>query len=285
MRETAGGIIGSIGLIGLVVSMVALVRLLLGRTGVAFLSTRQLAGWAIAVTFGLTMIGGAIIPKEADDAVTTLDGEGSSSTFAPVTTASSVVRSTTTVKATTTTARPAPTTTKKATTTTVKKRATTTTKKPVVEAERGGDSRNPGKVYPGRPDIQKDDHERLVGEEPVRFAGWSVYVTASEIVRRPSSINTGTYLRVHVRLLNRDEDQQFWSKSDWSLIYPTGEVYSPAIVPSDDPLGISGGLVHGGVAEGDIWFNVDDQRGDFYVTWEPSGELSHQGRGVWRLTH
>ncbi len=161
----------------------------------------------------------------------------------------------------------------------------TTTTKPIDEADRKGDSRNPGALYPGRPDIQKDDHEQLVGESPVRFAGWSVWVTAVEYVRKPSAYDCCGYLRVHVRLLNRDDGQQSWLHNDFSLLRPTGEIYSPATVFAGDPLGISGSLVHGGVVEADVWFSVDEgATGDYYVLWEPSFELSHQGRGVWKAT-
>lgn len=181
-------------------------------------------------------------------------------------------------------------------TTTATRNATTTTASPATaapptttppEAERKGDDANPGALYPDRPGGKKTDHEQVVGNEPVRFAGWSVWVPSTEFVDRPGQFSCCGYLRLRVRILNRDQGDQTWNRTDFSIQSPAGEVYSPAVFVAGSggtPLGINGGLVHGGVAEGDVWFHVGDRRGKFFVLWEPQHELSNQGRGVWSVT-
>ena len=261
-RNAATGILIFSTIALFAVSLIALSRIRNDQPGILQPSQRGIGRLGVAASVVLFLLGGAIAPPTKDNATHTV----TAATREPNPTARSAKEpSTVAPKATTTS------------TTTTAKPTTTTTQKPMAEADRSGDSRNPGQLYPGRPDIQPDDHERAVGPEPVRFAGWSAYVTETGLVTSPDIIHGGTYLRVHVKLLNRNKDQQDWIHSDWGLIYPTGEVYSPEFIQRDGGLGISGGVVHGGIVEGDIWFNIRDQHGAFYVTWEPSYKLLPSG--------
>jgi hypothetical protein len=285
MRHAAGQVFILLGLAGFIAALVVVVRLLRRQPGVWRLQTRKSAVWAVVASVVVVLIGGGIYgPDEATDSVTATAGADTSSTTATTHVPTTVRSTVSTSNATSTTAKPTTTTHEPKATITTRKPKVTTTTQPIAEADRKGDSRNPGQLYPDRPDIEKDDHERPVGDEPVRFAGWSTYVTSVAVVRNPTEFDRGTFLRVHVKLLNRDKDQQDWMHDDWSLIYPSGEVYSPATVLADGSLGISGGLVHGGTVEGDVWFDTASQTGNFYVTWVPSNKLTHPGRGVWRVT-
>jgi hypothetical protein len=181
--------------------------------------------------------------------------------------------------------------TAESTTTTVE--ATTTTEPsppaptaPVAEVDRKGDPPNPGALYPGRAGARDNDHEQVVGEEPVRFAGWSVWVLSAEFVDKPGQYECCGFLRLRVRLLNRNSDDQTWYRTDFSIQTPSGEVYSPAIVVEGggDRLGINGGLVHGGTTEGDLWFHIGDKRGDFFITFEPQSDPNNDDRGVWKVS-
>jgi hypothetical protein len=228
-------------------------------------------GWiwlGVAATIGYGLIGATSSNEEpATDEVAITEPAVTTTEAAPTTT-------TTRPPTTTTTARPTTTTTARPTTTTT-----------VPEAERGGDDPNPGELFADRPDIQDNDHERAVGPEPIRFSGYSVSVLSVEYVERAGQFECCGYLRVRVRMLNRDDEQQSWSRLDFTLLRPSGEVYSPAIVVEpNDQLGISGGLVHGGVVEGDVWFSVDPgEMGRYYIYWEPSLELFEEDRGIWRF--
>jgi hypothetical protein len=96
----------------------------------------------------------------------------------------------------------------------------------VPEAEHKGDPANPGALYLGRTDIQSKDHEQYVGANPVRFGGYSVWVKSVQYVQSTQFFCCG-FVRAHVEILNRDQANQDWFQSDFSIVYPTGEVYDP----------------------------------------------------------
>ena len=196
---------------------------------------------------------------------------------------------------TTTTRNPSTTTTRIPSTSTTRIPSTSTsapatTSAPttiVPEAERKGDKPNPGALYPNRPGGKKTDHEQVVSGTPVRFAGWSVWVLGTEFVDRPSQYDCCGFVRLHVRIVNRNQGEQTWYRDDFSIQTPAGEVYSPVTflaIGSGNPLGISGGLVHGGVVEGDIWFHVGDRRGKCFLLWAPQSSPFNEDQGVWSIT-
>src|SRR5262245_45799133 len=67
-----------------------------------------------------------------------------------------------------------------------KKKTWTLTGQPVAEVDLPGDKPNPSKLYAGRPDTQKEDQERSIGQ-PARLTGRTIWVLKASTVARLSS--------------------------------------------------------------------------------------------------
>jgi len=223
-------------------------------------------------TIATLLFAGAAISSNANEKLKS--GSDAAHSVSATTSTTRVSRTTPTRRRPKTTFAPARSSTTKAA-----PRPTTT----IAEADRKGDHPNKGALYPGRPGAKATDHERPVGPDPVRFSGFSVWVLDAALVQRPSPYNCCEFIRAHVKILNRDSDTQRWFYNDFSIQTPNGEEYSATTVvgAGDKPIGISGGLVHGGFVEGDVWFHVGDERGLFFILWEPQSKVSNDDRGVW----
>jgi hypothetical protein len=133
-------------------------------------------------------------------------------------------------------------------------------------------------LYPGRPDRQGEDQELRIGEG-ARLSGYTATVTEAGFEQSVSEFEDDGYIKVHVIIENRDDKSQPYNLFDWSLQTPGGVVEDPGIV-SATTLG-SGDLVPGGTVEGDVFFEVGDATGEFYVLYKP--DAFDAARGVWQV--
>jgi len=146
------------------------------------------------------------------------------------------------------------------------------------------DPENPGKLFgKSRPNRQKEDQERNTGEV-VRVAGFSTALMAAEYVQRLSQFEDAGYVKLAVKVCNRNSDPQSFSYINWRLQTPSGQVLDPTFVTAPI-LGGSGGLttdlVKGAEVAGDVYFQVGAEHGEFYALYKP--ELFDASRGVWKV--
>jgi uncharacterized protein DUF4352 len=141
---------------------------------------------------------------------------------------------------------------------------------------------NSGRLFgKGRPDRKGEDQERNHGEI-VRIAGFSTTVVSAGFEQSAGEFEDAGYLKATVKICNRNTDAQSYSYVDWRLQTPAGQVMDPTIVsvptlalgPTD--------LVKGGEVSGDVYFEIDGQKGDFYLIYKP--ELFDASRGIWKVT-
>jgi len=144
------------------------------------------------------------------------------------------------------------------------------------------DAENSGKLFgKDRPDRQDHDQERNLGEV-VRFSGYTTAVVTAGFVPTLSEIETSGYIKITVKVCNRDDDTQQYYDGDWRLQTPSGTVLDPdfvtpptlALVPTD--------VVDGGTATGDVYFEVGAERGDFYIIYKP--DPFDDARGIWKVS-
>lgn len=147
---------------------------------------------------------------------------------------------------------------------------------------RNSSKANPGKRFKDRADQRDEDQERRLGAT-ANLSGFTMTVTAGEFVQSLSTIENSGYLKIAVKICNRNDDAQPINPVlDWSLLTPAGVQIDPAFV-SVPALG-PGTLVKGGESVGDLYFDVGAQRGDFYAIFKPFAEAFEESRGVWKVT-
>jgi hypothetical protein len=161
----------------------------------------------------------------------------------------------------------------------------------IISASGGGDDdqvtsggRNRGgsdsRLFPGRPDVKKNDKDRQVGQ-PAELSGFTATVTSAGFQQQLNQFERDGYLVADVTLLNRDARAQSYNTFYWKLITPEGQIIDPAFTGADQ-LG-SGDLVRGGSISGKLIWEVGTQRGDFYVIFDPP-DVADDDRGVWKVT-
>ena len=138
------------------------------------------------------------------------------------------------------------------------------------------------RLYPTRPDAQKKDRERKIGQG-VELSGWTMTVKSAAYKPNLGTFDTDGYAVVTVALLNRDKKSQSWSTFEYRLLTPQGQVVDPAFTSLDGAL-TGGTLVNGAKQEGPIVFKVGKlpkAKGRYYVLWKPDG--FNDDRGVWAI--
>jgi hypothetical protein len=153
--------------------------------------------------------------------------------------------------------------------------------KPGTKAPKNSGKHNPGKLFKGRPGKQDEDQERNTGET-ANLGGFAVTVTGATFEQNLSSFENEGYLKVSVKVCNRNSDNNEENPLDWKLQTPNGNqinmtfTSAPTLAPGD--------LVGGGEQAGDIYFPVDGQRGDFYVVFKPLSDPFGDSRGIWKVS-
>jgi hypothetical protein len=140
---------------------------------------------------------------------------------------------------------------------------------------------NAGKLFKGRPGRDSDDQERNTGET-ANLGGFAATVTGASFQQSVSSIDDSGYLKVSVKVCNRNSDTNAENPLDWELQTPNGNRINIAIVAA--PTLTPGTLVGGGEQVGDVYFEIGPQRGDFYVIFKPLSDPLGEERGIWKVS-
>jgi Domain of unknown function (DUF4352) len=140
---------------------------------------------------------------------------------------------------------------------------------------------NPGKLFKGRPGQDSGDQERNTGET-ANLGGFAATVTSASFEQSLSTFENDGYLRVSVKVCNRNSDTNDESPLDWKLQTPNGNRID--ITSTSAPTLQGGTLVGGGEQAGDVYFPVDGQNGDFYVIFKPLSDPFGDERGIWKVS-
>jgi hypothetical protein len=140
---------------------------------------------------------------------------------------------------------------------------------------------NPGKLFKGRPGQNDGDQERNTGET-ANLGGFAATVTGASFEQSLSSFENDGYLKVSVKICNRNSDTNDTSPFDWKLQTPNGNRIDSTFTSAAPP--IEGTLVGGGEQAGDVIFPVDGQKGDFYVVFKPVSDPFGKDQGLWKIT-
>jgi Domain of unknown function (DUF4352) len=140
---------------------------------------------------------------------------------------------------------------------------------------------NPGKLFKGRPGQDSGDQERNTGET-ANLGGFAATVTGASFEQNLSTFENDGYLKVSVKICNRNSETNDESPLDWKLQTPNGNRITMTFTSA--PTLQSGTLVGGGEQAGDVYFPVDGQKGDFYVIFKPSSDPFGDERGVWKVS-
>jgi hypothetical protein len=154
--------------------------------------------------------------------------------------------------------------------------------KPNGEPARNASRANAGQLFIDRADQRDEDQERQLGQT-ANLGGYTVTVTAGEFVPSLSETEQSGYLKVSIKVCNRNgEAQDVNPFFDWKLQTPGGTLIDPAITSAATLPAV--GLVQNGEVAGDLYFSVGEQRGDFYAIYQPASKLFDESRGLWELT-
>jgi hypothetical protein len=148
-----------------------------------------------------------------------------------------------------------------------------------VETAMAGEDPNPGERFPGRPDIRPKDRERDIGLQsgPARFSGWSAWIAAVGLESSAPDGHAGRWVKVTVRLVNRDDGAQALGDRRWVLLGTDGinrqtEFATPSFVSQTAVIG-------GGEAWGELWFPAPPD-GRAWLSFRPD---QASDRGVWAV--
>jgi hypothetical protein len=147
------------------------------------------------------------------------------------------------------------------------------------EIDRPGDPANPGQLYPGRPDLRDNDHERAIGpaSDPARLGGYSAWVVESSINAKGPDGTPGPYLRLVVRLVNRDDSAQTASVEQWHLLRPDSISVGTAFATPALASGIK--IAGNGEQFAELWFATKGP-GRYWLSFRPD---QASARGVWAI--
>jgi hypothetical protein len=261
----------------------------------ASLSRRRWVYVVAAMLTTIAVVGPAMLGSSSDGSVDAVGEEGTSTTSefvgqattstsaadpSPSSTAVTVASTTTTTAApvatTTTAAQSGPSST--APSTTVPPATTTTSDLP--EVDRAGDDPNPGALYPTRRDQRPKDRERAVGldVEPARFSGYSVWVAQTRLEQSDPNGNVGPFLVVTLRVVNRDDSTQPFTREMFLVEGPDGIAGRPVL--ATPWLVERGDLPPNGEEYAELWFRAPNPVGEApaFVLFRPDADSD---RGVW----
>jgi hypothetical protein len=140
---------------------------------------------------------------------------------------------------------------------------------------------NPGKLFTGRSGQNKGDQERNTGET-ANLGGFAATVTGASFEQSVSDFENDGYLKVSVKICNRNSDTNDLNPLDWKLQTPNGNRIDMTFTSA--PMLQEGTLVGGGEQAGDVYFPVDGQKGDFYVVFKPLSDPFGHDQGIWKVS-
>jgi Domain of unknown function (DUF4352) len=153
--------------------------------------------------------------------------------------------------------------------------------KPGSTTPKNSGKNNPGKLFKERPGQDSGDQERNTGET-ANLGGFAATVTSASFEQSLSGFENDGYLKVSVKICNRNSDTNDESPLDWKLQTPNGNRIDMTFTSA--PTLQPGTLIGGGEQAGDVYFPVDGQKGDFYVIFKPLSDPFGDERGVWKFS-
>jgi Domain of unknown function (DUF4352) len=147
---------------------------------------------------------------------------------------------------------------------------------------------NPGKLFKERRGKHDADQERHTGET-ASIGGLVATVTGAPFEQsvgdgRSERRKSAGYVKVLVKVCNRNRDTKYVSPLEWRLQTPSGTRLWLFLGTRFHTFRW-GPLVGGGEQAGDIYFEVGPQRGDFYVVFKPfMSDPFGDERGIWKVT-
>lgn len=153
-----------------------------------------------------------------------------------------------------------------------------------------GDKPNPGALYHGLFPSDAQTQERKVGGPPARLSGYDTWVRSVTRVPAKNYVDgyTGSFLRVHVTLFNRDVQTQHVCSCDFSVwtraagMREADAVKAPTLAPDT--------TMHSGARrDGDVYLYVGTVPGPYFIVYDPDAHAgitapaSPRARGVWEV--
>ena len=151
-----------------------------------------------------------------------------------------------------------------------------------------GATGNPGSVYGRAYPSDTETQERLLGD-PARFSGYTTWIDSVTLV--PASVYvdgyTGDYVRIEVRVFNRDSATQLAGARDFSLWRRDVGFRRADFVGARDALPDRRSLVSGHSLVGAVYLYAGDAHGDLFVRYDPDRfdpMAGSSSTGVWQVT-
>ena len=149
-----------------------------------------------------------------------------------------------------------------------------------------GDDPNPGAMYSGVYPSDEETQERDVGE-PARFSGYTTWIDSVRLVDASTYVDgyPGKYLRIEVRVFNRDAEVQRLDATDFAAWRESEGFRSSDFVGAADELHSVAEMASGAMASGSVYLYVGEPRGDVFVRFDPDVEAfnANESTGVWRV--
>ena len=148
-----------------------------------------------------------------------------------------------------------------------------------------GDEPNPDAVYHGAFPSDDQTQERTIGGRPARFSGYTTWVDSANRVpaHRYTDAYSGSYLRLHVTVFNRDTENQHVCACDFQ-VWTRSHGYREADAVDAPGLAPFTTIEQGEKRAGDVYLYVGRVAGPYFVVFDPDAHVessSSTARGVW----
>ena len=150
-----------------------------------------------------------------------------------------------------------------------------------------GATGNPGSVYGRAYPSDAETQERILGD-PARFSGYTTWIDSVTLVPASPYVDgyTGDYVRIEVRIFNRDAVAQPAGARDFSLWRRDVGFRRADFVGERDALPDKRSLVSGYSLVGAVYLYAGDAHGDLFVRYDPDRFDPFTGSsstGVWQV--
>lgn len=131
------------------------------------------------------------------------------------------------------------------------------------------------------------DRERALGDSAT-VHNLEATVLSAEFEQQLSDTETAGYLVAHVRLMNPTRRTVEYDRLDWVLEFPDGSTKNRIAAASRGDQIDSDDIAQDETVEGNVYFQIGQTRGTFYVLHAPRRAAqdpeSERERGVWEAT-
>lgn len=150
-----------------------------------------------------------------------------------------------------------------------------------------GDKGNPRVLFHGGYPSRWGDQERRVGGLPARFSGYTTWVRSVARVPAATLVDgyQGDFLRVRVRVFNRDKEPQHVCACDFS-VWSRAEGYRAADAVAAATIGGPTEIGSGAQSSGDVYLYVATVSDPIYLVYNPDRYVllsTNRSTGIWRV--